>query len=609
MVARITVAGTQTDTSEFLDLRQLQLASSQQHEQLTNLRGELQSALSAAAMAVEQSASNTASERDDHYRSVVRHLERTHKQALEHERAAHAATLNNELTKQRQTIERRIRDELHEASQKREALLVDCQSELQTLRARIARREDELATLTSSSSRDRAALEAERDRVTELEAEAVKQAREREAEKLRREKNGFYVEAEQLHACEAQLIEMTAKYEGATEAHASTRETLEQETSARHSAEDALKMTKEQLASANADIEESVFDAGRTAARHESALARVVHEHKVAKEAIEAESKQKAELANMLVSRQGGALKKLADENVSLLKMLSGMPTLKNAVANAPPGVNERPPEPVKPHPGESADDFYERYCTLCGFKTDDKKKAGDAEGLGVVSKEGAAAGAATDKKAGGLRSTPRQGGRSPRGVPARGRAAPDPAAAGSDHAKGAEVISALRKELDTLKAENAKLRAAGAPAPGATAPAADDTIDVSAPALAPRPPSNGSQSARSAHPPPGPKPPAQPLSARPSLPGISAPPAAVAAAAVEAAGAKMMVSTEEEGELVGAPPQRMPTPPAEHKYVSEALFSGDATYGRRARPGHAQLHSGVDELGFSTAWRNQPRY
>ena len=55
MVARHTVAGCQTDTSEFLDLRQLQLASSQQAGQLQQLRAELQTALAQNAAAVELS--------------------------------------------------------------------------------------------------------------------------------------------------------------------------------------------------------------------------------------------------------------------------------------------------------------------------------------------------------------------------------------------------------------------------------------------------------------------------------------------------------------------------------------------------------------------------
>ena len=60
------------------------------------------------------------------------------------------------------------------------------------------------------------------------------------------------------------------------------------------------------------------------------------------------------------------------------------------------------------------------------------------------------------------------------------------------------------------------------------------------------------------------------------------------------------------------APPQRVPSP----KYVADALYAGDTTYGRRQRggggggrkPQPAGVHSGFDELGFSTAWRSQPR-
>ena len=74
-MGRLTLVATQTDATEFLDLRQLQLASTQQQEQLVQLRNELQAALSQAAAAVDRTASSTAAERDEHHRSVVRHLE------------------------------------------------------------------------------------------------------------------------------------------------------------------------------------------------------------------------------------------------------------------------------------------------------------------------------------------------------------------------------------------------------------------------------------------------------------------------------------------------------------------------------------------------------
>ena len=68
MVARLTHIASQTDTSEFLDLRQLQLASSQQQSQLVHLRNELQTALAQAAQAVERTAGNTATARIRHHR-------------------------------------------------------------------------------------------------------------------------------------------------------------------------------------------------------------------------------------------------------------------------------------------------------------------------------------------------------------------------------------------------------------------------------------------------------------------------------------------------------------------------------------------------------------
>ena len=153
-MVKMVQGGTQTEAAEFLELRTLQVASVQQQQQLIQAREELEVAQAQAAAAVNDVASNVAGERDDHYRSVVKHLERTHKQALDHERAAHAASLNNELTKQRQTIERRIRDELHEATVKRETMLQEALSELTTLRHRIARRDEELESLQAMSRSD-----------------------------------------------------------------------------------------------------------------------------------------------------------------------------------------------------------------------------------------------------------------------------------------------------------------------------------------------------------------------------------------------------------------------------------------------------------------------
>ena len=347
---------TQTEVSEFLDLRQVQLASAQQQQQIGVLRNELQGALMQAATAVEKSAANTAHERDEHYRSVVRHLERTHKQALEHERAAHAATLNNELTKQRLTIERRIRDELHEETKKREAKLAEQDSELRSLRHRIGRREDEVQSLTASLAREQASLETEREHNKELELELVKQAKEREAEKLEREKNGFFVEASALHECEAKVMDLESQLESCEEAKNSAKAYLAEEEKARHAAEDALRMTKEKLLAAESDLEEMVLEAGRTEIRTEETLKRLKEERDATIQKLKEEAEQKTDLCNMLVSRQATAIKKLAGENANLLKMLAGLPSLKQILNNAPP-PGERP----------SFDPIKTPVCSFCG--------------------------------------------------------------------------------------------------------------------------------------------------------------------------------------------------------------------------------------------------
>ena len=83
--------------------------------------------------------------------------------------------------------------------------------------------------------------------------EKARQAKmEREEEKIVREGNGFYVEAEQLHACEAALMEMQAKHEGVVEAHTLTKAALEEKTTANQRAEDDLQLTRERLESMQA---------------------------------------------------------------------------------------------------------------------------------------------------------------------------------------------------------------------------------------------------------------------------------------------------------------------------------------------------------------------
>ena len=205
----LSASSTQTEVSEFLDLRQLQLASSQQQQQLHQLRSDLQQAQSSSAVAVVSTAQSTAAERDEHYRSLTRHLERTHKQALENERTASAAKLANELLKQRETLQRTILDQFHEETTRRERQLDTAQRELVELRSKLSKREEEVADLQTDLSRDRAALEVERERVQELETTLETERIDREEERQTRERAGFYVEATELHAVEGQVIHLT----------------------------------------------------------------------------------------------------------------------------------------------------------------------------------------------------------------------------------------------------------------------------------------------------------------------------------------------------------------------------------------------------------------
>ena len=88
------VRGTQTDTSEFLDLRTLQLGSVLQQQQLAQLRTELQDVKSEHATLLSHATMHIAGERDEHYRAMMRHLEQTHKQVSDNARAAAADPSN-----------------------------------------------------------------------------------------------------------------------------------------------------------------------------------------------------------------------------------------------------------------------------------------------------------------------------------------------------------------------------------------------------------------------------------------------------------------------------------------------------------------------------------
>ena len=97
-----------------------------------------------------------------------------------------------------------------------------------------------------------------------------------------------------------------------------------------------------------------------------------------------------------------------------------------------------------------------------------------------------------------------------------------------------------------------------------------------------------------------------------PPKPPARAAPAPTAASPAPSAVAQLAAAVELEAEaaavLQPAPPQRISSP----QYVADALILGDTSYGRRTRPtlakGKGGIHTGVDELGFSTAWRSQPR-
>ena len=414
-MSRYTAVGqTQTDKSEFLELRQLQLASTQQQHALHQLRGELQDALAMNASQVSSVASYTASERDEHYRELTRHLERTHKQALENERAASAANLKNELIKQREMLQRTILEQFQDERRKRELQLEAAQDEAEELRGKLARAEQDMGVLQTDLAQQRDLLANEREQMREMKARAVREAREREEERIAREKQGFYVEATLLHAAEAQVIEVTSRLEQSVEAHKGAKADLEMEAQMRAAAEDRLAVAQEALENANARIQTQIDEASDAAAAHQAAMRAKAEEARKALAAEKAAAERAAELSNVMTSRQANALQKLATENASLLSMLSGLPSLKNGVANAPP-LQSRPASQVAPEPPPT-DEAMDMTDGVSGLRkqfvqggrgTGAKRGAGGRGPAGRLSSGGGAGGGSSGGSAGGSGAPP----------------------------------------------------------------------------------------------------------------------------------------------------------------------------------------------------------
>ena len=94
----------------------------------------------------------------------------------------------------------------------------------------------------------------------------------------------------------------------------------------------------------------AVQDAAKVAAgRHTAAQRKKDDESKRALAAVVAESERKADLCNLLSSRQANSLKMLAEENSSLLAMLAGLPSLTKGVANAPAPTPKPPARTARP--------------------------------------------------------------------------------------------------------------------------------------------------------------------------------------------------------------------------------------------------------------------
>ena len=348
--------GTQTEASEFLDLRQLQLASTMQAAQLQQVRTELQDSRALQAATISHATSSVAGERDEHYRSMLRHLEQTHKTELQSARKGAQANLNNELLKQRELIQRSVLAKFEEETARREQQMEASKNEIEGLKIQVARRTEDLKNLEETHKKLKERLDETTERVYDLQAELANERRMRGEDAQNRDNQGFFVEASELHAAEGQIIELGETIKSHLETIKSLQKEIEAQKARADRAEDDLFRTNDALLLSQNETAREKDEKERAAAEHKRTTEE--REAEIAKTLAEAKSEQemKEGLMNLQSNRQANALKKLAVENSKLLSYFSNLNSLKAEIQGRPPLPNrevekvaEAPPPAEEP--------------------------------------------------------------------------------------------------------------------------------------------------------------------------------------------------------------------------------------------------------------------
>ncbi|KOO23582.1 hypothetical protein Ctob_003658 [Chrysochromulina tobinii] len=343
------VRGTQTDTSEFLDLRTLQLGSVLQQQQLAQLRTELQDVKSEHATLLSHATMHIAGERDEHYRAMMRHLEQTHKQVSDNARAAAAANLNNELIKQREMLERTIAERFQEEAARREAQVEEFQRQIKALEIKLQQKVYANKDLEGTLASTKDELKVEAEKVWEL-RDMVARIRREHAEQLVREKKVGYVDEALLRASEAREMKLEEDLKLKVAQLAEEKRKLEAEKKRAQEAEDELFKTRDQLLHVKDELEHEKTERVKEREAAAALLKRTIDEWTAKLEHERAERAKEKELSNFMVSRQAEAVRKLALENGQLLMVMGGMPALKQ-IASVVPAPAKRPSAPPTPVP------------------------------------------------------------------------------------------------------------------------------------------------------------------------------------------------------------------------------------------------------------------
>ena len=297
------VRGTQTDTSEFLDLRTLQLGSVLQQQQLAQLRTELQDVKSEHATLLSHATMHIAGERDEHYRAMMRHLEQTHKQVSDNARAAAAANLNNELIKQREMLERTIAERFQEEAARREAQVEEFQRQIKALEIKLQQKVYANKDLEGTLASTKDELKVEAEKVWEL-RDLVARIRREHAEQLVREKKVGYVDEALLRVSEARAMKLEEDLN--LKVAQLTEETGQLEAEKKHAqeAEDELLKTHDQLLHAKEELKYEKTERVKEREAAAALLKRTIDEWTVKLEHERAERAKEKELSHFMVSRQ-----------------------------------------------------------------------------------------------------------------------------------------------------------------------------------------------------------------------------------------------------------------------------------------------------------------